>query len=135
MRYRTAAVLLAFADAALVMRPAIALEARRTDDTKTVLTRVRAYVADLQSRLAYGIFDETYAQSVVGALRGDSRVMTGELFLTYLPADQVWISVHDVKTIDGLPVDHHEDLATLMQRGSLRSIAQEVADHNGSYNI
>lgn len=135
MRQRSAASALTVVVSLLLVVPSGVAQARRADDTKTVLARVRAYVAELQTRLAYGIFDETYTQSAVSALRDDSRVMTGELFLTYLPTDRVWISVHDVKTVDGRTLETHEDLATLMQRGSLKSIAQEVADHNGSYNI
>jgi hypothetical protein len=115
--------------------PSSALEARQTEDTKTLVARTRAYVTDLESKLAYGIFDETYTQSVMGPLRDDSRTMTGELFLTYLPTDQAWIAVHDVRTVDGQPLEHHEDLATLMQRGSIEAIGRDVAEHNASFNI
>jgi hypothetical protein len=135
MTHRFAAVAVLLTSALLVLAPARGLEAHRADDTKTLVARTRAYVADLQSKLAFGIFDETYTQSVTGEVREDSRTMTGELFLTYLPTDQIWIAVHDVKIIDGEPAPNHQDLALLIQRGSLESIRSEVTAQNERYNI
>ena len=107
----------------------------RIDDTKRLVAATQAYVAGLESKLAFGVFDETYVQSVEATLHDNHRTMTGELFLTHLPADDTWISVHDVATVDGDPVPGHQDLATLLQRGELHSVTRDVADHNARYNI
>jgi hypothetical protein len=121
--------------AAPAMRASPMPRVARIDDTKSLVAATQAYVVGLESKLAFGVFDETYVQSVEATLHDNHRTMTGELFLTHLPADDTWISVHDVATVDGDPVPGHQDLATMLQRGELHSVTRDVADHNALYNI
>ena len=108
---------------------------RRADDVKKIVGLTRKYVADLQARLAYGVFDESYTQTFDATLHSGHREMTGELFLTHLAAEDTWISVHDVATVDGEPVPDHQELVTLLQQGSLQAIGRDVAEYNSRFNI
>ena len=102
---------------------------------KTLVAATQAYVADLESKLAYGVFDEDYRQSVRGDAGSKDRTMQGELFLTFLPQDGDWIAVHDIATVDGQAVEDREALASLLQRGPLQSIKRDVIDRNARFNI
>jgi hypothetical protein len=123
--------------AALLSAPAVhILEARKADPSvKALVAATQAYVADLESRLAYGIFDEDYTQAVDGDTGAEQRTMHGELFLTFLPADQEWIAIHDVAVVDGQPVADRESLQALLQRGPLQSVRHDVIERNARYNI
>lgn len=113
-----------------------ALDARGSDDrVKALVAATQTYVADLESKLAYGVFDEDCHQSARGDAGSKDRVTHGELFLTFLKADGDWIAVHDVATVDGEPVPDREELAPLLQRGSLQSIRADVTDRNARFNI
>jgi hypothetical protein len=83
------------------------------------------------------VADETYLQRVQGAAGGSTleRRITGELFLTYLAVDHVWIAVHDFARVDGQPVQDREDLARLLQKGEVTNVARRVADRNATFNI
>jgi hypothetical protein len=112
------------------------LEARRADPSvKTLVAATQAYVANFESQLAYGVFDEDYTQEVSTDADARQRTMHGELFLTYLPADREWIAVHDVAIVDGEPVPDRESLQGLLQRGPLQSIRHDVIERNARYNI
>jgi hypothetical protein len=123
--------------AALLSAPGVrVLEARKADPSvKALVATTQAYVADLESHLAYGIFDEDYTQVVDADTGAQRRAMHGELFLTFLPADQEWIAVHDVAIVDGQPVADRESLQTLLQRGPLQSVRHDVIASNARYNI
>src|SRR5215472_3478255 len=113
-------ILVCLALGTLAARPS----APRTDkpSVRAVVAATQAYVAAFESKLAYGVFDENYAQEVTnGAGRGE-RDIRGELFLTFLPEDGDWVAVHDFAEVDGTPVPDHQSLATLLDRGSLESI-------------
>lgn len=102
---------------------------------KTLVAATQAYVADLESKVAYGVFDEDCHQSVRGDAGSKDRVTHGELFLTFLKADGDWIAVHDVAMVNGEPVPDREELAPLLQRGSLQSIRADVTERNARFNI
>ncbi len=61
--------------------------------------------------------------------------MTGEFFVTFLPADHAWISVHDFADVDGRPLDDHEDIRRLLERGAVAGIARRLIDENARFNI
>jgi hypothetical protein len=123
--------------AALLASPGLGvLEARKADPSvKALVAATQAYVADLESRLAYGVFDEDYTQAVDADSGALQRTMHGELFLTFLPADQEWIAVHDVAVVDGAPVPDRESLQALLTRGPLQSVRHDVIQRNARYNI
>jgi hypothetical protein len=124
------------ASAILTVSGVRVLEARKADPSaKALVAATQAYVADLESHLAYGIFDEDYTQAVDADTGAQQRTMHGELFLTFLPADQEWIAVHDVAVVDGEPVADRESLQTLLQRGPLQSVRHDVIERNARYNI
>ena len=126
---------------ALVSTPSVRVLAARGESpaadpsVKALVAATQAYVANLESQLAYGVFDEDYTQAVDSQAGPQQRTMHGELFLTFLPADQEWIAVHDVATVDGEPVPDRESLQALLQRGPLQSVRHDVIARNARYNI
>lgn len=64
-----------------------------------------------------------------------TRVLRGELFLTYLPANRLWVAVHDVASVDGKPVGNRESLQALLRDRSVADVAQHVKDRNASFNL
>jgi hypothetical protein len=122
--------------ACLAVTSSARVTARSADNpVKTLVAATQAYIADLESKLAYGIFDEDYRQSVRGDSGSQDRTMQGELFLTFLPKDGDWIAVHDISMVDSEPVADREELSTLLQRGPLQSIKRDVIDRNARFNI
>jgi hypothetical protein len=133
---RPAIVATVITSAILTVSGVRVLEARRADPSvKALVAATQAYVADFESQLAYGVFDEDYTQSVDADSGAQQRTMHGELFLTFLPADQEWIAVHDVAVVDGQPVADRESLQALLQRGPLESVRHDVIARNARYNI
>ena len=63
------------------------------------------------------------------------RRIEGDLFMTYLPADDEWITVHDVATVDGRPLSDREDLQLLLREGDVRGVVDRVANRNAAFNI
>ena len=121
---------------AVVLVSRARIDARSADNAvKALVAATQAYVADLESKLAYGVFDEDYRQSARNDAGTRDRTMQGELFLTFLPNDGDWIAVHDIATVDGEPVPDREALATILQRGPLQAIGGDVADRNSRFNI
>lgn len=110
--------------------------ARLDTSAQTLVSRAAAYVAEYQTKFAFLVADEKYTQTVT---RPDEptlrRVMTGELFLTFLRTDRDWIAVHDVAEVDGTPVPDREKLQTLLQRADLVAVGRQIASRNAAYNI
>jgi len=133
---RWATVAAVIVSARLLVHGGAVLEARKAGPSvKALVATTQAYVAYLESQLAYGIFDEDYTQVDDADTGVEQRTMHGELFLTFLPADQEWIAVHDVAVVDGEPVADRESLQTLLQRGPLQSVRHDVLERNARYNI
>jgi len=126
--------------AALALASAAPVTPRSTQiDTsaRAVMAAAQKYVEQYQSDFKFLVADETYLQRVQGAAGGSTleRRITGELFLTYLAVDHVWIAVHDFARVDGQPVQDREDLARLLQKGEVTNVARRVADRNATFNI
>lgn len=103
-----------------------------------VVRAATAYVSEYQRQFAFLVADERYEQRQLDASgrEVERRTIRGELFMTYLPADGVWIAVRDVAEVDGQPIDDGEDLRRLLQqRESLRGLAQRIAARNARFNI
>lgn len=102
------------------------------------LAAASTWVTGYRKDVAFLLADETYTQTRLdadGRVLG-TRTMQGELFLTYLEADEAWIAVHDVATVDGVPVPDRESLVSMIQQGGeLRGIARRVAERNAQFNI
>jgi hypothetical protein len=104
---------------------------------KALVAAASKYVAKYQQDFAFLIADEAYSQTRTDA--GDhvqNRLMKSEFFLTYLPADDEWVAVRDVKDVDGTPVANREDLRTLLAKGGeIRGLIAQVIARNARYNI
>jgi len=111
----------------------------RPPDTsaKAVIARAAAYVKDYQTAWKYLLADEVNIQRVADAagqpLAG--RRTEGDFFLSYVQAEGRWLSVRDVATVDGEPVDDRGDLRELLRIGAYARIGRMVADHNARYNV
>jgi hypothetical protein len=94
------------------------------------------YVADYQKAFAFLVADEDYQQQLIeDDLPTQMRHIEGELFMTYLPVDDEWITVHDVATVDGRPLADREDLRLLLRAGDVRGVVDRVANRNAAFNI
>lgn len=105
--------------------------------TRSLVASAARYVVDYQVQFKFLVADETYTQRVFDA-RGNAiaeRRMTGELFLTFIPADAEWIAVHDVAEVDGRPVIDRDDLRQVLRQGEISRVAQLVANRNAAFNI
>lgn len=108
-----------------------------TQSARALRDRVSDYIRRYQESLRFVLADERYEQSVFDA-RGTqtgARTMTGELFLAFIPGDARWIAVHDVRTVDGVPLDDREDLRRLLEQGEVTPVARRVADRNARFNL
>jgi hypothetical protein len=107
---------------------------------RAVVRAASAYVETYRRDVAYLLADETTTQT---RRRGDAEVvdarrLQGELFLTYLDADRAWIAVHDVATVDGVPVptpDRDDLMRLLAGSDAFAGIARRVADRNARFNL
>ena len=117
----------------------LAQDAGRIDlSSKTLVAAAARYVAEYERAFQFLVADETYEQVSVSPFNQilERRLLRGELFLTFLPADNEWIAVHDVATVDGEPVDDREDLRQLLQRrDTVRGLASRIAARNARFNI
>jgi hypothetical protein len=105
--------------------------------TKAIVAAATQYVADYQTKFKFLIADESSRQMRYdrNRLLIASRAMKGELFLTFIPADAVWVAVHDFAEVDGIPLVDREDLRTLLQKGETASVARHVMERNARFNL
>ena len=104
---------------------------------KAVAAAGSQYLEDYAAKMISIIGDELYSQETFDSIdhRTGSRLMKGELFLTFLKADRAWVAVHDVAEIDGEPVPDRQTLPQILARGALASVVAEVVEHNKHFNI
>lgn len=112
---------------------------RRTIDTspKAVVAAAGKYLTTYQQNMAFVLADEQAVQHLTqpSINRTDERRTRAEFFLTYLPNEAVWISVRDVREVDGLPVTDADDIRSLIQRAPLSRLASVIAEKNSRFNI
>jgi hypothetical protein len=118
---------------------AAALNPQEPDlSVEAVVRAAAAWLEQYRNDVAFLLADETYVQSRQSRAGREleHRSMSGELFLTYVAADDDWIAVHDVQAVDDVPVGDREGLQDLLRRGgTLRGIARLVAERNAGFNI
>ena len=104
---------------------------------KAVVAAAVEYVAAYQKDLAFVLADERSTQHLTRASSSseEQRRTRAEFFLTYLPNDGVWISVRDVREIDGVAVEDTDDLRSMIQRAPLWRLAPAIAEKNSRFNI
>jgi hypothetical protein len=123
---------------ALAMTVAAPLDQRKVDvSTRAVVAAASQYVVDYETKFKFVIADETYAQATFDHEKRETgrRVMKGELFLTFIPADAAWLAVHDFTEVDGEPVADREDLRPLLQKGETSSVVRSVLTRNSRFNL
>lgn len=115
------------------------LTAQQRIDTSTraVIAAATRYVVDYETKFKFVIADETYDQATFDHEKRETarRSMKGELFLTFIPADGVWLAVHDFTEVDGEPVADREDLRPLLQKGETTSVVRSVLKRNARFNL
>ena len=104
---------------------------------KAVTLSAAKYVTDYEQRLSFLLADEQSTQQVFDGSGHETarRAMAGELFVTFLPADRAWISVHDTAEVDGRPLDNREDLRQLLRREPVAGAARLLVNRNARFNI
>lgn len=112
---------------------------RKKIDTsaKAVVSAAVAYVAEYERDMAFVLADEVATQHVLTPAGGllDSRRTLAEFFLTYLPNEGTWISVRDVREVDGTRVDNGDDIRALIKSAPLWRLASVLAEKNARFNI
>jgi hypothetical protein len=95
------------------------------------------YVEDYAVKMMRILGEEVYTQETFDSVdhRTGSRLMKGELFITFLPADHTWVAVHDISEVDGQPVPDRQSLQLLLSQGASTSVIADVARHNAHFNI
>jgi hypothetical protein len=102
-----------------------------------VLAAADAYLVDYQKQLTFLLADEQSTQTVedwTGRVV-NKRQTSGDLFVTFVEADRVWVAVHDTSRVDDRPVDGHEDIRSLLERDSLAGVARQLVERNARFNI
>ena len=104
---------------------------------KAILAAASAYLTDYEPKLSYLLADEAYTQRVDdrGGAATATRTMQSEVFLTYLPVQHEWITVRDIATVDGRPVEDRQDLQTLLAHAPVADLARTLAEQNARFNI
>jgi hypothetical protein len=123
--------------AAILTAPTGARQSAPDTSVKAVIRAAAAYLAEYQARLSFLLADEHATQQVfdAGGRETARRTMTGELFVTFLPADRAWISVHDTAEVDGRPIEDREDLRELLGREPVAGAARLLVNRNARFNI
>ncbi|MGE5836929.1 MAG: hypothetical protein ACM4AI_20820 [Acidobacteriota bacterium] len=104
---------------------------------KAIVASATRYVVDYETKFKFVVADEAYTQTTYDG-RGEQtgiRRMSGEMFLTFIPADEAWMAVHDFAVVDGEPVPDREDLRALLQKGETASVVRRVRERNARYNL
>lgn len=111
--------------------------ARPNTSVKALVAAASKYVAGYEQDFAFLIADESYSQTSTDADgRTQNRLLRSEFFLTFLPADNEWVSVRDPIEVDGAPVTGRGDLRTLLAKGGeIRGLIAQVVSRNARYNI
>lgn len=95
-----------------------------------------AYVTALGPKLSYVVADET-AHQVARRARGvtQERRTLADFFVVFVPAENAWMSVRDVREADGAAVTDPENIRVLIARAPLARLGAVIAEKNARYNI
>jgi hypothetical protein len=128
---------LAFAVVATAVPTARPQKAADLPALDVLVARAADYVTAYQRDFAFLVADEQYVQDVNAPKEKfrESRTTKGEMFLTFIEADDEWVAVHDVVEVDGAPAQNKIDVRALLALGAVRSVAAQVVSNNARYNI
>lgn len=104
---------------------------------KAVLAAASAYVDAYNPKMQNVLADEVAVQRVFSPDETEinTRTTRADFFLTYVPADTTWITVRDVREVDGKAVDDPDNIRVLMERAPLWRMGSVIADKNSRFNI
>ena len=122
------------ASAVVVMQP----QAPAVDtSTKAVVAAASAYVESYSQKMQNVLADELATQRVTmySPVHDWRRTTKADLFITFLPAESLWIAARDVREVDGAVVDDPNNIRVLMQRTPLGRLGAVIAQKNSQFNI
>lgn len=101
-----------------------------------IVQAISRYVAAYQREFIAVVADERVVQTVTtrGAVTG-ARETAGEFFSTFVGDRGIWMSVHDVQTVDGRPVSGRQDVRELLRSHPIGDVGGLVAEANARYNL
>ena len=108
---------------------------------KAVVAAATEYVEGYSTKMQNVLADELAVQraSRDDALhetpRTTSRTTKADMFITFLPAESVWIAARDVREVDGTVVDDPDNIRALMERTPLSRLGAVIAKKNSQFNI
>jgi hypothetical protein len=104
---------------------------------KAVAALASRYLEEYTAKLALAVAEETYIQETYASanVRTGSRLLKGEIYITFLPKDRIWMAVHDVFEVDGEPVPDRKSVVDTVLRGNLTTVAADIARQNSRYNL
>jgi len=104
---------------------------------KSLVSAASKYVARYEQEFAFLLAEESYSQTrLKGTATIERRDLKSEFFLTFLPGDDEWVAVRDVKVVDDKPVTGGDDLRTLLAtKAEFRGLIAQVVNRNAQYNI
>jgi len=105
-----------------------------------LLDRASAYVDRFEHDFAQVIGDEDYRQRVSGAMyrRAETRRTQAEMLFLWMPAPRDWLTVRNVRSVDGQPIpDSEHRLTSAMADTTEPPLAQlrRLRDESARFNI
>lgn len=105
-----------------------------------VVAAAAAYVKEYEQNLTYLIADEVYTQQIRGQVplvrtMPRSRLIKGEIFFMFAPADHGWMAIRDVTEVNGKPAEGRPDLKTALQILPAPMVAGAFKTHNSRFNL
>jgi hypothetical protein len=83
--------------------------AQASPTVEELLDRAGQYVVALQDRLAAVVSDETHRQRLSSGPRVFRRTIQAEMLYWWIAEERVWLSVRNVLSTDGYPIDDSKD--------------------------
>lgn len=115
----------------------VAQKAAVNTSLKDVVAVASEYVDGYSTKMRNVLADEVATQRVTrdGPFQIWTRTTTADLFITFLPAESIWIAARDVREVDGAVVDDPENIRVLMERTPLSRLGAVIARKNSQFNI
>jgi hypothetical protein len=108
--------------------------------TKAVVEAAAAYVAAYQRELTFVVAEESYRQQIAAQRPADPdmprvRQMRSEVFFLAAPDNGEWMTIRDVRAVDGAEVQERPDLREALRTLPPRQVAATFKAFNSRYNI
>ena len=119
----------------------VTAQPRVDTSAKAVVAAASAYVESYSAKLQNVLADELATQratrdvALPDGMRVTARTTKADMFITFLPAESVWIAARDVREVDGLVVNDPENIRVLMERTPLARLGAVIARKNAQFNI